>query len=51
MSLGKWVGVSAGWFLAGPIGAIIGYYVGKSFFNGKNDHVRLLLFVAQSTNT
>jgi len=37
MSLGKWVGVSAGWFLAGPIGAIIGYYVGKSFFNGKND--------------
>ena len=37
MSLGKWVCVSAGWFLAGPIGAIIGYYVGKSFFNGKND--------------
>ena len=37
MSLGKWVGISAGWFLAGPIGAIIGYYVGKSFFNGKND--------------
>ena len=37
MSLGKWVGVGAGMLLAGPIGAIIGYYVGKSFFNGKND--------------
>jgi DnaJ like chaperone protein len=37
MSLGKWVGIGAGWFFAGPIGAIIGYYIGKSFFNGKND--------------
>ena len=37
MSLGKWVGVGAGWFLAGPIGAIIGYYISKNFFNGKND--------------
>ncbi len=37
MALGKWIGIGAGWFLAGPIGAIIGYYIGKSFFNGKND--------------
>ena len=37
MSLGKWVGIGAGWFLAGPIGAIIGYYISKSFFDGKND--------------
>ena len=37
MSLGKWVGIGAGWFLAGPIGAIIGYYIGKNFFDGKND--------------
>lgn len=37
MSIGKWVGIGAGWFLAGPIGAIIGYYIGKNFFNGKND--------------
>tara|TARA_B100000767_G_C19729575_1_gene521001 strand:- start:235 stop:939 length:705 start_codon:yes stop_codon:yes gene_type:complete len=37
MSLSKWVGVGAGWFLAGPIGAIIGYYISKSFFDGKND--------------
>ena len=37
MSLGKWVGIGAGWFLAGPIGAIIGYYIGKSFFDGTND--------------
>ena len=37
MSLGKWVGVGAGWFLGGPIGAIIGYYISKSFFDGKND--------------
>jgi len=37
MSLGKWVGIGAGWFFAGPIGAIIGYYIGKSFFDGKND--------------
>ena len=37
MSLGKWVGIGAGWFLAGPIGAIIGYYISKSFFDGNND--------------
>ena len=40
MSLGKWVGIGAGWFLAGPIGAIIGYYIGKSFFDGKNDQAQ-----------
>ena len=40
MSLGKWVGIGAGWFLAGPIGAIIGYYIGKSFFDGKDDHAK-----------
>ena len=33
MSLGKWVGIGAGWFLAGPIGAIIGNYISKSFFD------------------
>lgn len=38
MAIGKWLGAGAGWFLGGPIGAIIGYYIGKSFFNGKNDH-------------
>ena len=27
MSLGKWVGLGAGWFLAGPIGAIIGVVI------------------------
>jgi DnaJ like chaperone protein len=37
MSISKWVGVGAGWFLAGPIGAIIGYYISKNFFDGKND--------------
>tara|TARA_B110000444_G_scaffold12646_2_gene10867 strand:+ start:1748 stop:2449 length:702 start_codon:yes stop_codon:yes gene_type:complete len=37
MTLGKWVGIGAGWFFGGPIGAIIGYYIGKNFFNGKND--------------
>ena len=40
MSLGKWVGIGAGWFLAGPIGAIIGYYIGKSFFDGKDDQAK-----------
>ena len=40
MSLAKWVGVGAGWFLGGPIGAIIGYYIGKSFFDGKNDQAK-----------
>ena len=38
MSLVKWVGIGTGWFFGGPIGAIIGYYISKSFFNGKNDH-------------
>lgn len=40
MSLGKWIGIGAGWYLAGPIGAIIGYYVGKSLFNGKDDNAK-----------
>ena len=40
MSLGKWVGIGAGWFLAGPIGAIVGYYISKNFFNGKNDQAK-----------
>jgi len=40
MSLGKLVGIGAGWFLAGPIGAIIGYYISKSFFDGKNDQAK-----------
>lgn len=40
MSLGKWVGIGAGWFLAGPIGAIIGYYIGKSFFDGNDDNAK-----------
>ena len=38
MSIGKWVGIGAGWFFGGPIGAIIGYYIGKNFFTGKNDN-------------
>ena len=33
MSLGKYIGAGAGWFLGGPIGLLIGYYIGKSFFS------------------
>lgn len=40
MSIGKFVAIGAGWFFAGPIGAIIGYYIGKSFFDGKNDQAK-----------
>ena len=40
MSIGKFVAIGAGWFFAGPIGAIIGYYIGKSFFVGKNDQAK-----------
>ena len=40
MSLGKLVGIGAGWFLAGPIGAIIGYYISKKIFDGKNDQAK-----------
>ena len=40
MSISKWLGVGAGWFLAGPIGAIIGDYIGKNFFDGKNDQAK-----------
>ena len=40
MSISKWLGVGAGWFLAGPLGAIIGYYIGKNFFDGKNDQAK-----------
>ena len=40
MSFNKWIGAGAGWFFGGPIGAIIGYYIGKSLFSGKNDQQR-----------
>tara|TARA_B000000609_G_C24144412_1_gene333263 strand:+ start:26 stop:733 length:708 start_codon:yes stop_codon:yes gene_type:complete len=40
MSINKWIGIGAGWFLGGPIGAIIGYYIGKNFFQGKNDNAQ-----------
>ena len=40
MSLNKWIGIGAGWFLAGPIGAIIGYYISANFFNGKDDKAK-----------
>ena len=39
MSIGKFVAIGAGWFFAGPIGAIIGYYIGK-VFDGKNDQAK-----------
>ena len=42
MSLSKWVGIGAGWYFGGPIGAIIGYYIGKNFFSGKNDNEKAL---------
>ena len=38
MSNGKWIGAAAGWFFAGPIGGIIGYYVGKNIFASKIDN-------------
>ena len=38
MSNGKWIGAAAGWFFAGPIGGIIGYYVGKNVFTSKVDN-------------
>ncbi len=37
MSKGKWIGAAAGWFFGGPIGGIIGYYVGKNIFTSKVD--------------
>ncbi|MBG65557.1 MAG: molecular chaperone DjlA [Flavobacteriales bacterium] len=40
MSLGKYLGIGAGWFLAGPIGAIVGYYIGKNFFDGNNNNAQ-----------
>ncbi len=38
MSKAKWIGAAAGWFFAGPIGGIIGYHLGKKFFNKKVDN-------------
>ncbi|MBE51074.1 MAG: molecular chaperone DjlA [Flavobacteriales bacterium] len=37
MSKGKWLGAAAGWFFGGPIGAIIGYYIGKNVSIGRVD--------------
>ncbi len=34
----KWIGAAAGWFFAGPIGGIIGYYLGKNIFDKKVDN-------------
>lgn len=38
MSKAKWIGAAAGWFFAGPIGGIIGYYLGKNLSNKKVDN-------------
>jgi len=38
MSNGKWIGAAAGWFFGGPIGGIIGYYVGENLFASKVDN-------------
>jgi len=38
MSNGKWIGAAAGWLFGGPIGGIIGYYVGKNIFDSKIDN-------------
>ena len=38
MSKAKWIGAAAGWFFAGPIGAIVGYSLGKKFFDKKVDN-------------
>ena len=35
MSKAKWISAAAGWFFAGPIGGIIGYYIGKNIFTSK----------------
>jgi len=37
MAIGKWIGAGAGWMFLGPIGGIIGYYVGKTFFDGNDN--------------
>ena len=36
MSNTKWIGAAAGWLFAGPIGGIIGYYLGKNLFDQKS---------------
>ena len=38
MSNTKWIGAAAGWFFGGPIGGIIGYYLGKNMFVKKFDN-------------
>ena len=38
MSNVKWISAAAGWYFAGIIGGIIGYYIGKNFFNSKVDN-------------
>ena len=35
MSNIKWIGAGAGWILGGPIGAIIGLYIGSKFSGGR----------------
>ena len=37
MSQSGWIGAAAGWFFGGPIGALIGYYLGKNVSFGKVD--------------
>ena len=35
MSNVKWLGAAAGWFFGGPIGAIVGLYIGSKFSGGR----------------
>ena len=35
MSNAKWIGAAAGWFFGGPIGAIVGLYIGSKLSGGR----------------
>lgn len=47
MAYGKWIGGAIGWFIAGPFGAVVGYWIGSSIdSNGQSSS----FFGADSSN-
>lgn len=39
MSLGKWIIAGLGWSFGGPIGGLLGYYLGKALFDKKEPYI------------
>ena len=39
MAIGKWILAGLGWAVGGPIGALIGFFIGKAFDGGDRPQI------------